>query len=596
MKHSIRKRLQLILTLFTCCSILVSMVASFLYCRYQLRSHILSNQESKMELMAAELDDIATDVQQVGMLLAFNERLQKYLVPESLSVSDKIALQQTLKNEMKNYILQRDYIINFVVLGKSRLLVSNSQHGIYVSEKDYEKLISQDTYKILSDGEIGFSYGPSYPLKLHMQSLNDGLDSVNVLPYVVDVVDSNNIYQPVGRLLVNVGYEYLFSRIRGGIQDSDDFLFFDSYNQKIYQQNSLFTDSAQKDFLEMVKDQDVSQTTDKPMIYSTSDGYLVYWKSDISGWLLASYISKSTITQQSLGLLVLFLGLGLLFIALVALLSRKIAESITHPLIALTNTTQQISDGNTALRAEVTTEDEIGTLAKGFNHMLTQLNVFYEKNLLLEKKSREIELDLLSAQINPHFIYNTLQTIIYLAAKNDSKTIASLTRSFIGLLQNTVKISDKRLETKFCEEVKAVKDYIEVQNYRYAGKFSVQWDISPETENCLVPKTSLQPIVENSLLHGVFSKEKGSICITSKCTDGTLKITVEDNGVGMSPETIHSLLTEPQTNKNTMRTIGIPNIQNRIKYLYGENYGISIDSRLDEYTRISLTLPIHIEN
>lgn len=588
MKKSIKNRLKIVLTTLTCTSILVCMFATYFYSNYQLKEHILANEQAKIELIASEMDDIATDVQQIGILLAFHDDVQRYLLEDDISVSEKIALQELLRSELKRYILQRDYIVNFVLMNEERMLVSNSQHGIYVNEYDYRDLLEQNEYQKLSANEIKFQYGPTYQIPLHAQTMS-GEDSIMAFPYVISVADKNNVRKTIGKIWVNVGFEYMYFRIENGLHDTDDFLFYDSHNEKIFQMKDYISDDAQKELSDYIRGE--NKEKDKAVIYKVSGGYCVFCQSSQSGWTVSSYIDAKTIRNQSKGLLIVYLLVTFLFILVIISVSKKIAESITRPIIALTDTVQEIAEGNTDSRVSITTEDEIGILAERFNRMVTKLNESYEKNLMLEKERRTIELDLLSAQINPHFIYNTLQTIIYLAAKNDNETIVKLVRSFVELLQNTVKISDKRVEVLLKEEVKTVKEYISVQNYRYKGKFTVVWDISPETENCLVPKTSIQPIVENSILHGVFNRENGVIKVKTYCEDSILYLVVEDNGVGMDDLQISRLLYDSSARKDSMRTIGIPNVMNRIHYLYGEDYGITIESELEQYTKITMRIP-----
>lgn len=589
MKNSIKTRLRLILLVMTVVSIVVCVLIAFFYSSYQLRRHILTNEKSKIELIASELDEIATDVEQVGMLLAFNDHVQRYLSSETLTTSEKIDLQETIKNEMKNYILQRDYIINFVLLGEDKLLVSNSQHGIYVSENDYMDLMEQNKYSILNSSDMQFQYGPAYQLRLHMQTTVNNMEAVTVFPYIIDVADKNDIWNTFGRILVNVGFEYMYERIRNGLNDTDDFLFYDSHQEKIFQMHGNATEAGQEELLRYAGSEQCEQN--QAVTLKADKGYYTLYSSGESGWLIASFIDENSVLMQSAGLFFLcFIVMCFLILAAV-FASRRIAESITRPIVSLTETVQKITDGDTDSRVDIISEDEIGVLAERFNRMVTKLNQSYEQNLALEKETRKIELDLLSAQINPHFIYNTLQTIIYLAAKDQSSKVMELTRSFIRLLQNTVKISDNRMEVMLKEEIAAVRDYIAVQNYRYKDKFSVSWDIEPETEECLVPKTSLQPIVENSLLHGIFLKEDGCIHVCSYCVGDELFISVEDNGVGMEEEKIARMLTQENTEHDSMRTIGISNVLNRIHYLYGDDYGIEIRSSVNEYTKITMKIP-----
>jgi two-component system sensor histidine kinase YesM len=205
------------------------------------------------------------------------------------------------------------------------------------------------------------------------------------------------------------------------------------------------------------------------------------------------------------------------------------------------------------------------------------------------------------AQINPHFIYNTLHTIIYMAKKIEATDIVDMTRSFISVLHDAVKISDGRLFVSLKQELDVVDKYLIIQKYRYRDRFAVEYELDESLDDCLVPKTILQPLVENSLLHGILPTAKaGRIKISTIAGNESMTIQIEDDGAGMSREAIDKLMNENQDMQasaihtdNAMRSIGLPNVHQRIQYLCGEKYGLAIDSEPGRFTRISISLPIN---
>jgi len=259
---------------------------------------------------------------------------------------------------------------------------------------------------------------------------------------------------------------------------------------------------------------------------------------------------------------------------------------------------KQVSLGNMEVSIEVKSNDELKVLGDGFNQMLYKLKANIKKTVAYEKDKRDIELSLLLAQINPHFIYNTLHTVIYMANRTKNQDIVDMVKSFIAVLQDNVRISEEGLMTSLHNELEAVRQYLNIQQYRYNNRFNAVWDIDEQLLDCKIPRTILQPIVENSLLHGILQgSEKGIICIKVEADGENLLITIEDNGIGIEKESIDRIFsgTEDTEHMGKMRSIGMPNVLKRIRYICGEDYGFEIQSEKNKYTRFLIKLPKNLE-
>ena len=225
---------------------------------------------------------------------------------------------------------------------------------------------------------------------------------------------------------------------------------------------------------------------------------------------------------------------------------------------------------------------------------LIEQNIQKEASEVYDKHAQLI---VLQSQINPHFLYNTLDSIRGQAIINGEKNIAAMLEALANFFRYS--ISRKENRVTFREEMVNMENYIKIQNYRFQGKFIVEVDESAKAgdiQDCIVPKLMLQPIVENAILHGLEQKKEGRVLIMADSTEDILLITVSDNGVGMSEEKLEQLnqaLEQEHLNKNSKSTHGIalPNVHSRIRNLFGEEYGITVYSTEGKGTDVEILLP-----
>lgn len=206
------------------------------------------------------------------------------------------------------------------------------------------------------------------------------------------------------------------------------------------------------------------------------------------------------------------------------------------------------------------------------------------------KKKADMEFQILQAQINPHFLYNTLDSIKWLAVIQNVHNISSMTNSLINLLKYNISRNNKTV--MLSEELESVKNYVNIQKYRYGDIFEVTYDVNEDLLEYRILKFILQPIVENAIFHG-FENMEGNclIKIIARKKDEYLIIEIIDNGIGITNERLEDIQS-PNKDKGKFSGIGLRNIEERIKLYFGEKYGLTIDSKLHEGTHVSLFLPI----
>ena len=233
---------------------------------------------------------------------------------------------------------------------------------------------------------------------------------------------------------------------------------------------------------------------------------------------------------------------------------------------------------------------EVRELGKAFNYMLDELNDYIRRLLETQKEQRNAELAALQRQINPHFLYNTLASIKMLVQKGSKSAAAETINALISLLQNT--ISNVSETITIGQELENMKNYVFINHVRYGDRIKVNYFVSPDCLLYEVPKLIIQPFIENAFFHAFNEKNEGTIYILISKNDGSLVCEVVDNGDGMELTEGADALPNPKSNRQLFTGIGIQNVDNRIKLLYGEPYGVHISSAKGEGTKIRIVLPL----
>ncbi|WP_070000567.1 sensor histidine kinase [Cellulosilyticum sp. I15G10I2] len=348
---------------------------------------------------------------------------------------------------------------------------------------------------------------------------------------------------------------------------------------KLYMQ-SILTSNEKQGYISYQED-----GVEKVAIYSTCD---------VSDWKLVKAIPTAYLYKEIMQIQGYIIILGILYFITTITLGLFLAAMITSPIERLMKLMKKVEKGNLDIHAEITSKDEIGQLSKSFNNMIDNMNLMMNKNIEEERQKKEMEIEVLRAQINPHFLYNTLNTIKWMAKIQGSTSISNAVNALTKLLRVSISIGKEKILLN--DEISYVQNYLVIQRLRFSEKFNIEYMIEESCFKCLVPKLILQPIVENSLIYGTDedSLETLSIIIRAYEEENVLHISVEDNGPGICKDVLDNILTHRQ-GIDKFSTVGLNNINQRIKLHYGDEYGIEIQSKVDEGTRVLIRLPIHKE-
>lgn len=288
---------------------------------------------------------------------------------------------------------------------------------------------------------------------------------------------------------------------------------------------------------------------------------------------------------------------GILFAALSfgVVLMYFLNRTIVKPVHQLRQNMDSISRGIFDKNPDIEWENELGEIGKGINDLSENVVNLMNTRIEQERQKKDLEYQILQSQINPHFLYNTLNSVKWMATIQGATGIADMMTVLARLLKNVSKRSESMITLK--EELELAGDYFQIQQYRY-GSISIRYEIASEDLfGCMVHRFSLQPLIENALFHGLEPKRAPGTITVFASSEGSgetkvLVLSVTDDGIGMSQETIEKVMSgESLEGSDFFKHIGISNVNNRIKYDFGDSYGITITSESGVYTTMTIRIP-----
>ena len=311
-----------------------------------------------------------------------------------------------------------------------------------------------------------------------------------------------------------------------------------------------------------------------------------------NGWKIVSCVRTARLTASyNQVTLASILVISLLFL-LFYLFSRYFLGQIITPLHTVVEGMKEMEEGNLTVHVEPAGQSEIRTMIHSFNRMVRELKASIEENEQVQQKKHQAEVRALQSQINPHFLVNTLNSIRFMAQVSRFDGIRKMAEALIKILSCSFRGSISFYTVR--EELDVLDSYLYLMKIRYSDGFEVVYDIDETCLDCKVPRLILQPIVENSIVHGLAEKEDdiGHLTVRLKASGDSLIFTVEDDGRGMTEEEIRQLLTHRERAEGDNTSIGVENVLSRLKLNFGSRYGIRMESQPGQYTKTILTIPL----
>nr|WP_302695133.1 sensor histidine kinase [uncultured Blautia sp.] len=302
---------------------------------------------------------------------------------------------------------------------------------------------------------------------------------------------------------------------------------------------------------------------------------------------------ESLYSQDMMRIISVFLVTLALALSIGVTVSRLVSTKITKPLRHLSQHISSLSDKkNLWVDSSIEEgEDEVADIGKAFNMLVQHMNLLMEQQKKMYEQKQRLEMNALQAQINPHFLYNTLDSIRWMAVFQDAENIADTVMSLEELLRNMAKGVGDKISLR--EELSLVEDYVRLQQVRYMEIFDYVCDVPEKYLDYQIVKMSMQPIIENAILHGIVpSGTYGEVKIFVRETKTDLYVSVEDNGIGIDKEEFQKLVrTGGDKNKNALSGIGIMNVDERLRMTYGEDYGLIYEGEKGKFARVTIHIP-----
>ncbi|WP_182200289.1 cache domain-containing sensor histidine kinase [Paraliobacillus salinarum] len=577
-------------------SILKKIILSFLFVlilpttaisltTYFLSSHLIEEKvsDSFVENLSFISNNIEKELKQWENLtkyIAANPVIREVLMEDYTSSSDFYVGVKKVDKELDNYSINTNifaYISSLIVFSESG---NNFLYGDDVSTLNIDKVQQQAWFKEIKDSNNQLMW-----LGTHNNLAEYRVQDQNVLG-LARSIKGQSTNENLGIIYLAFRPQYfsnLFSNIE--LQDGGQLFIIDNDNRVVFDSENEVVGREYKGI------ETIRQNADGHYFVERDENgqKLLIAHKKIKGfdWLAVETIPYNSLMESNKVIFLYTAGIFLVSFILAGVIWYFVSSSIMKPIKKLTSTMKKVEDGDLTARADIERDDEIGLMNQHFNYMIDQIQELFQTNLEEQEKKKTAEYKALQAQINPHFLYNTLNTIRWMAIIQKVEPIQEAIEVLGRLLRSKFKSPGQF--TTLEEEIDYLKDYIYIEKLRYNNKFDVEYYIQPDllTTSCI--KFMLQPIVENAIFHGIQPKEgPGKIIIAIQQKDDLIVIDVWDDGVGMDKQQIEAI----QMKMSELAGIGIGNVDERLKLTYGEQYGLSIKSEVGMFTEIKIIYPL----
>lgn len=562
---SLNRRLTSItMTVFLCLALLIAL-SGFLIFQQILRENVRTSTDFNLQLISDNIRQQLNSADALSRWCSTSDEAADYLNTPLPSNDSSLDLQKDLYNEYYNNLASSN--IRRVVLASTlypsiplQILHTSADskadpRSIIETTEGYQKLLSRDLAYYITYMKTPFN--------------NDTEDYVLVI--------MRPVYADSG--IGIVGYVYL--ELYPAIITS----FLEEYT--IPDDTAVYL--TMEDHCYRISQNSVSQSAQE-LPKSTN---WISRKIGFRDWTLTQDISPSLLLNQWQVYLYFLLLIIAILIIFGVLFSIYLHYTLTRPIQKLKDRIEQIATGDFSHDSEIEWNYELGDIGRGINQMSKDMKNLIARKISADHAKTELEYQVLLNQVNPHFMYNTLNSIKWMATIQGASGIADMTTALARLLKSVSKGASKLITLR--DELSLLNDYFKILQYRYGGTLTMNCEIRDERlYDAQILKFTLQPLLENAVFHGLESKQHaGTIWIRGYfITEDIYRLEVEDNGIGITEEEIASCMSgHHQSSSGLFRGVGIFNVKERIRYEYGAGYDLQIESEKDHFTRILLTLP-----
>ncbi|MBC8585366.1 sensor histidine kinase [Youxingia wuxianensis] len=540
--------------------------------------YLLQQISSNVSFMRQEIEDMSTQ-------LVIQPQIQAYIQPSEKQDDyvQKLYVDSNVRNAV-NLIVSKDYISSLSICG----FENNSVPFLRSIDSRFtlpplQELSQMDFFQQAVDAK-GKPIWLENSEETYVFAANNRYNRI----FMARVIREYNTYENLGLLVIGISEPALRQAYTRGI-DVDECAI------AILDKNGELISSAGREAFSSLSPKLLSQ------IAQTREGYrtqtlegqemlLSYTLDKVTGWTYLYAVPMAPLTREINSsqnyILIFLLAAALLFFPLLMFAT----DMIIRPIRKLLGAMRSFQTGDFDARITFRYKDEIGQLGSGYNEMVDSIKRLIDQVYVLQIKEQEAEFTALQSQINPHFLYNTLDSIYWKATKNDQKEIAEMVWSLSNLFRISLNKGSRYNSVE--HEFEFLKQYLRLQQLRYGDKINYEIQLDPNARTVEIPKLILQPFVENAIYHGLEQKDgQGTVTVSCQRTFDYLIFQIADNGNGMDNQTLTQLQSGAFTATKTSG-YAIRNIQERLKLVYGEDYRLNILSSPGEGTTIQLYLPI----
>ena len=559
-------------------AVIIITVISLSYTRQSVFENSSLYTQTIIQQMNQNIDSYIDYMENTSYLVSSNEDVQKYLFGDT---ADPEARDRIL-SQFETILDSRSDILNLGIIAENgRMLINNGQR---LTNQDLD-IHSQEWYTNALEGRESVYLTSSHvqhiisgerpwviTLSRGIRNKEMGTGQEKEGVYFIDL-NYNAISELCDQSMVgNQGYAF--------IVDADGNIVYHPQQQQLY--NELQTENID---LVMNAGSDIVTWGDgiNKKMYSIS-------RSEKTGWTVVDCVRVEELLRRSneAQSIYVLVAIGLMAVAL--FFSRFVAKSITLPIQRLCDSMERVQEGDFSVSdIVVDSENEIGSLTKSFNVMTQRIHELMAQNIWEQEAKRKSELKALQSQINPHFLYNTLDSIIWMAEGKKNEEVVLMTASLARLLRQSISNEDELVSIG--QEIEYARGYLTIQKMRYKDKLEFWIEVEPSILNIRLIKLVLQPVIENAIYHGLKYKEsRGLLLVKGFMKNGNAVLQVIDDGVGMDQETLDHIYERHKVDYHS-NGVGIYNVQKRLQLYYGNEYGIVYESKPGEGTTATITIP-----
>ena len=518
----------------------------------------------------------------ISNLYRYDEEVQRCLNENGLSEEEMEQAGRYLDGVKENYdrvFHDVGVAYDVVILGDNGFRYASRGRDHY----DFDGLESQLWYKRSYDAENDIVFISSFREKFDLSSREERY----VFAAFRRVAGTEG--GETGTILVNVDEKYL-EDLYGTAEDRSNLYIFDKKGNIV---SSREKSLLGKNFIGVDNFRRLYGENEYHIIKKLGQDYLLsnYYDPQ-TGWTIVEEMPCAVILQPLNQALVLLLAIVSRCLLAGTGAACYMSERISKPILKLCRLMDRVKQGDFDVISDIRGYEEGNQLKDSFNEMAAEIKKLLEDIRDNEMQKRKSEMDFLRAQINPHFLYNTLFSIQCMIELKKNDQAVLMMAAFTDLLKKTLSVDTDFITLK--EEFESTEKYLVLQQIRYGDKIHYECEMGAETERCLVPALIIQPIVENAIFHGIEAKEEaGLIIVESVVSEGALLITVSDDGVGLDEKELARMTAQfGEREYQSERSIGILNVLNRIKINFGEEYGLTLESEPGIGTSVTMRLPV----